>query len=139
MSYFPDLSAYSYHPGSTHMLNIGWLSQDHVFVRGPVPETFTQQLRQLCEQPLNSTRGRHRCPFCPAQQKSNTAAPSNDSAPQDLPYGNAEIQVQGADGLRYSAPSLILHYVVKHQYQPPSVFIDAVLHHGERLANTPSS
>lgn len=30
--------------------------------------------------------------------------------------------------MRYAAPQLIFHYVAHHHYQPPAVFVQAVLH-----------
>jgi hypothetical protein len=41
--------------------------------------------------------------------------------------GNGEIWVRDAGGIWYAAPRLIIHYVEKHRYCPPRVFIDTVL------------
>ena len=59
-----------------------------------------------------ATRGMHHCDRCP---------PSDDD---EQPWGNAE---GGADGTRFASPSLIHHYVGFHRYQPPVVFIAAVM------------
>lgn len=44
-----------------------------------------------------------------------------------LRVGSAEIRVF-YQGKTYAAPNLLYHYVVEHHYQPPSEFIEAVLH-----------
>jgi hypothetical protein len=40
--------------------------------------------------------------------------------------GNGEIRVRALDGKIYVAPVLILHYIGRHQYLPPGVFLEAV-------------
>jgi hypothetical protein len=37
------------------------------------------------------------------------------------------VRIPGGPGIVYAAPFLITHYVTVHGYQPPQVFIDAVL------------
>jgi len=41
--------------------------------------------------------------------------------------GNGEIRVAEPDGTRWTAPRLVVHYVLSHQYQPPEGFITAVV------------
>jgi hypothetical protein len=43
-----------------------------------------------------------------------------------LPLGDAEIRVVAQDGTWLIAPTLVLHDVTAHGYQPPPEFIDAV-------------
>jgi len=40
--------------------------------------------------------------------------------------GDAEIRVVAENGTLFVAPTLILHYVVEHGYQPPPEFVDAL-------------
>jgi len=40
--------------------------------------------------------------------------------------GDAEIAVTDRDRIRYAAPQLIFHYIVHHEHQPPSGFVEAV-------------
>jgi hypothetical protein len=73
------------------------------------------------------TRGWHRCGFC-VQTRDEDAkgglVVSRDTRSAVL--GDAEIRVVAAGGKLFVAPTLILHYVVEHGYQPPSAFIEAV-------------
>ena len=49
--------------------------------------------------------------------------------PRGLVYlGMSELHILAPDGTTYSAPSLIIHYITEHSYQPPAEFIDAILH-----------
>ena len=41
--------------------------------------------------------------------------------------GNGEIQVADANGEIYVAPALIWHYVMKHDYHPPDIFVRSVM------------
>lgn len=45
----------------------------------------------------------------------------------DVWLGNGEVEVKGAAGSGYRAPTLLYHYVTEHGYLPPQEFIDAVL------------
>jgi len=127
MAYFKDLSPYEYFPEAHNVLNVGWLSRDHQFPRGPVPLAFVDELQRFSEIDV-LTRGHHVCEFC---------LPPADVIAMDARYlavweyfrsGNGEIRVVAADGVVYSAPHLLLHYISEHQYQPPHEFIEAVLY-----------
>jgi len=126
--YFNDLSPYQYdrrEPDPT-IVNVGWLSREHSYEEGPVPEDFVDALRQLVSHPINLYRGFHLCEYCPEPQVTF----GNEQRLSDLgssPVGNGEIRVPGLDGLTYVAPFLVLHYVAAHHYKPPSAFVDAVL------------
>jgi hypothetical protein len=63
MAYYPDLTPYEYYPGEADMLNVGWLSLDHPFPRGPVPLAFAYELRRMAQEPVELTRGCHLCDF----------------------------------------------------------------------------
>ena len=62
---------------------------------------------------VKQTRGIAVCPFCEGQEL-------------ERPRGSAEIRVIG-EARKYAAPELVYHYVVVHDYQPPTEFITAVL------------
>ena len=40
--------------------------------------------------------------------------------------GMGELHVLAPNGTIYSAPSLIIHYILQHNYQPPTEFICTV-------------
>jgi hypothetical protein len=112
MAQFEDLTPYSYLSGryitQGAALNIGWLGDKDSFEPGPVPPEFVGRLNALTQQPVNLCRGWHTC-WC------------------TYAIGNGEIRVTGRDGVVYAAPVLIAHYVSAHGYQPPQVFVDAVM------------
>ena len=122
MSWFADLSPYSYlrRPAESPAVNVGWLAGGHRFPTGDVPAELVPRLAMLIEHATTKvTRGLHDCEFCP---------PVADGQRVDsMRQGNAEIRAVGADGTRYAAPTLILHYVAVHRYAPPAAFVDAVL------------
>jgi hypothetical protein len=119
MSYFADLTPHTYTPsGGETVYNVGWLDESQPFDRGVTSAEFRNALQHLCERPIYLHRGFHNCQFCPAE----------DLPPHPQRLGNGQIRVQSADGVWYAAPTMLHHYVVKHGYHPPAVFIDAVLH-----------
>lgn len=116
MTYIADLTPYNYgREAPRHdVLAVGWLSKDEPFTQGDVPPVFTERLAGLIWHPVNLYRGSHQCEFCPP------ATPVKDG-------GNGEIRVQGYSGVVFVAPVLVAHYVTAHGYQPPQVFVNAVL------------
>jgi hypothetical protein len=118
MAYFEDLTPYSYcrRLPAPDTLNVGWLSADHDFRKGPTSAEFQKNLTEFCSISVWQTRGCHGCEFCGAR------VPVIDG----LSLGSAEIRVFG-ETCTFACPNLILHYVTAHAYQPPDEFIDAVL------------
>ena len=118
MAYFPDLSPYTYSSTKSSVLNIGWLSRDYPFPTGDVPPELLPRLITYLETVVvNQYRGLQTCHFC-----------ENGLAYRDEgPMGSAELRVFADDGTTYAAPTLVIHYISKHRYQPPQAFIDAVL------------
>jgi hypothetical protein len=133
MTYFPDLSPYTYldeastTPAETGALNVGWLAEGHEYARGSVGAGVIEGLYRALEHEVNVTRGIHYCEFC------------NWGADPPFPYaispvtgkrhllGNSEIRVVGADGTVYAAPTWVVHYVAAHQYRPPEEFCEAAV------------
>jgi hypothetical protein len=116
MAYFADLTPYLYDGPEPNVLNVGWLDARYAFHRGVTSPEFREALRRLVESPMLLHRGYHVCEFCPP-----------DSRDHGGPPGNGQIRVRGRDGIWYAAPTMVHHYVVAHQYQPPPEFVDAVL------------
>ena len=122
MTFFPDLPPYAYGKHAKRepdVLMIGWLDIREPFSTGETSSEFHAALAQLCQNPIMKHRGYHVCQFCEVKK------------PIDWKYwssiGNGQIRVVGRNGQMYSAPTMIHHYVVVHQYKPPEVFIDAVI------------
>ncbi|UJW31021.1 hypothetical protein L3Q67_38475 [Saccharothrix sp. AJ9571] len=130
MTYFPDLSTYEYWPSSHPMVNIGWLEPGHDFPTGDGDLELLEALVKLESVQQNLTRGFHVCGFCdsPVEQ-----VPSPYTQTGETLMGFGEIHAVGADGVRYAAPTLVLHYVVEHGYRPPAPFLDAVLRTADEL------
>jgi hypothetical protein len=115
--YFLDLSPWNGADDDIIFKNIGWLSSEHPFAKGPVCAGLIAALRTFVKQAWKPwvSGGVHRCEFCPS------AGPwTSDNA------AGSEIWVP-AVGTIYVAPVLILHYIEAHQYKPPDEFIDALM------------
>jgi hypothetical protein len=128
MAHFHDLSPYSYSPGELRILNVGWLDVSQQFPRGPVSHKFAIRLRRLLESPCNIMRGQHCCNICKPPQDIIDIDPSYIHVWEMNRCDSGEIRVVDANGATYAAPSLVWHYVVEHQYQPPQGFMDAVIY-----------
>lgn len=130
MTWFPDLSRYSYMEAEPLILNIGWLDAGSPFGTGEVDPEFVARLTELCKMGVKRTRGLHRCNLCPESVFDGAwpPAPNRTESPTgDYIVGGAEIRVSGPDGTVYAAPDLIIHYVTEHRYKPPDPFIAAVI------------
>lgn len=125
MSYYEDLTPYAYLPGQPPMRNVGWLAEGHPFTVGEVPVDHLANLITAAAYPHNILRGVHDCEFCDEESPIRLAAPVSRGY---VSLGMGELHVVGTDGITYSAPSLIIHYINRHGYRPPAKFIDAVLH-----------
>jgi hypothetical protein len=138
VTFFSDLSHYSYSVldeddpsiGSGPVLAVGWLAAHQPFATGPVDEQLVAALIALAADErhrANQMRGFHLCEFC-------ESPPDREDIVYPVPSGNGvtwlgsdEIHVVGVDGRRYAAPSLIVHYVLAHRYQPPAEFRRAAI------------
>ena len=124
MTYFPDLSLYSYQSSymASGLLNIGWLSSDYPFSKAVPSREFVDRLHLFCEVSFVQTRGLHLCDFCLGQQHGEIIITSSG-----LLLGGAEIRVLDESGVIYCAPNLVYHYVQEHHYSPPIEFEKAVM------------
>lgn len=125
MTYFPDLTDYSYgmsKNSSAHVKNVGWLSSGVAFPVAVPASDFVDRLWRFCLVSVEQTRGLHECEFC-CSREANVAMRNNE----EILLGSAEIRVFSGDGKIYAAPNLIFHYVVSHNYSPPEEFIRAVM------------
>ena len=124
MTYYPDLSPYEFTIRDAPALNVGWLDSDHVFPTGEVAAAAFDRLIRHGASPVHVTRGVHDCQLCEAESPF-TVWTADGSVRAWL--GFSEIHVVGTDGIRYAAPSLIVHYIAAHGYLPPIEFIEAVM------------
>jgi hypothetical protein len=134
MTFFADGSTYCYLADSEEGqgVNVGWLAAGHDFAMGSCAEGFVEALVELIASPVNQTKGFHYCDLCPAE-----AAPESIHTEIDgktLELGDAEVWVAASDGPRFAAPTLIVHYVLVHGYQPPEEFQQAVMAAARRAA-----
>jgi len=90
-----------------------------------VSQLVFERLVELVEHPFFSACGYHACDigWCGFLDRSQ---PSFRYKGRLLWLGNTDIIVPG-NGVVYSAPTLILHYIRRHKYLPPSCFNEAVL------------
>src|SRR5262249_29965642 len=111
MSYFKDLSDYSYHesafrPGTR---NVGWLGAGHEFEKAEPTEEVLDRLWNFCRISISLSRGFHQCEFC-----STSPSFQGERNGETLLLGAAEIRVFSKHGDIYAAPTLIYHYVKVH-------------------------
>lgn len=122
MTYYPDLSPCTYFPGGgEHVLAVGWLGPSD-FAKGDVEAEFIDRLCELLEFPWGPVAccGWHNCGFC-----ESTGPLTYRHKSKNLGLGISNLFVPTQTKL-YVAPSLILHYISKHNYQPPECFVEAV-------------
>ena len=113
------------------MKNVGWLGAGADFPTGSTPARARDELLRISsEAPAkNLMRGVHDCEFCNIESPIRLETPYNERGWTSI--GMGEFHVQGQDGMTFSAPTLILHYIDEHHYLPPEEFIDALLARAE--------
>lgn len=135
MTFFPDLSPCTYFGeppagGEGRLLTVGWLA-DRLPSAPELPQRLESVLGRLAEiwladvDPWPIRMGRHGCGLCgaPANRAPETVVAHGE---RRLRLGSGFITVPAVDRL-FVAPSLVIHYVTAHGYQPPRVFVDALL------------
>ena len=129
MTYFADGSPYSFletnEPGP--LVNVGWLSAEHPYASGAIPEELAVKLAGLCRNGVQRTRGFHRCEFCAKPDGLSWTPPISARDDEgEFIVGAAEIRVSDAAGVTFAGPDMIIHYVTDHGYRPPDEFLDAL-------------
>ena len=102
-------------------VNIGWLDLNQSFNQGFVEPAIILRIGELCRNPVNRTRGWHKCPKCQEYPIREVIGADEKL----LVLGDAEIHIFGKDKV-YVCPTLTYHYILKHGYAPPEEFLDAV-------------
>lgn len=105
-------------------VHVGWLGTWRPHQKGATTSEFRERLARFCASPTILHRGMFSCRqgICKLRPKSE--------------YGYGEIVVVG-DGVVFLAPSLIAHYVERHDYLPPAEFVEAVLRSAGPLCGSP--
>jgi len=113
MASIKDLEPCRYFPVECDaLIAIGWLGKGNDFETGPVSEHFIRKLKELCSAPWQpiAFAGCHVCELCQF----------------DGPMFSANVFIP-YQGKIYVAPIGVVHYISTHWYQPPQIFIEAVL------------
>jgi hypothetical protein len=111
MTYFADLTPYSYHAPEPHTLNIGWIDHAYPYPTGVTPPTCIEKLHLFRHYIVhNNYFGVYQCSLCHTHANSG------------------EFRVFGQGEIVYATPTMIIHYMTQHQYQPPLAFVEAVMH-----------
>ena len=132
MTFFNDLSAYSYQDSEEKLVNIGWLDSHHDFPRSEPSSALIDALLVCASDDKNATRGFHDCEFCDEKSpiRLKTAGGEN------VVLGMSEIHVLSRGGVKFAAPTLVAHYVAIHSYAPPMDFREAVFDQAHRLSGS---
>lgn len=129
MAFYRDLDRCSYFDNgvdpSLDFTAIGWLEDPHAYQRGAVRAELVPRLFKFLESAWDPIRfrGRHRCDQCRRQPEQLQNEFGNVV---DVGAINLFIPKAGTAGL-FVAPSLVLHYMIDHDYCPPLEFQAAVL------------
>lgn len=126
MTYFPDMSSYTYNPNEIleGSVNIGWLSPAHNFQKSIPSQEFLEKLLKFCAYSYSLARGVHYCELCSKYNEDSFEVAYNGKS---ITLGAAEIRAIGINQVIYCAPNLIHHYVRDHNYAPPAEFVEAIL------------
>lgn len=120
MPAYEDLSSHPMNsPSGIRRVYVGWLDVRLDYPRGLVDREILRRIGELCNSPVRRTRGWHRCALCsdyPIQETIGSRL---------VTLGDAEIDVMGPERI-YSSPTLLYHYILRHEYRPPEEFLEAI-------------
>jgi hypothetical protein len=128
--FYEDLSDYCYYLKTpvSKVRNVGWLEKDKSYAVGNVLDGFLSKLSSIIlgngvvDAQVNRIRSVHPCVF------SDCGILNIEFDGRQDTLGVAEIWVPSKEGCGFfSAPSMIYHYVEKHDYLPPEEFVKAVM------------
>lgn len=121
MPYLPDLAE----PGPVK--SVGYLWTGHSYPKGKVSQLCLDRLVALVEKPLAYACGYHTCNLGWCNLTAGLRSqPVFRYRGRIISLGSTDILVPSENAV-YSVPSLILHYIRHHKYQPPECFCTAVL------------
>lgn len=125
MTWYPDLDRCDYFrlEDVSSLRAIAWLERGHPFSEGEVDDELLASLFEMAANPWQPVLllGWHDCSLCDDRD-----GPGSFSlGERRVTIGIANIFVPDRDVV-FVAPSMILHYIAVHQYQPPRQFLEAV-------------
>jgi hypothetical protein len=152
MAYFKDLASCGYFSGwgsPNTFKAVGWLSRIHTYPvqRTKLSDTHFHRLLQLVEDPWQPEfyMGGHNCGLCiPGENRTrdflfsirNTRLVPRSLVEHDrltleryglvIHFGISNLFLPGKNCI-FVAPSMIVHYIDRHNYDPPAEFWQAVL------------
>ncbi len=107
---------------------MGWLEKDKPYKTGKVPDGFLSKLssiilgNDIVDAQVNRIRSAHPCAL------SDCGSLEITDGEHKVTLGAAEIWIPSIEGGGFfAAPSMIYHYVEKHNYLPPQEFVAAVM------------
>jgi hypothetical protein len=106
-----DLTPYVYTDSALPMTAVGWLGDEHGVQGGtatPLTDTELRMLQAASRRASNPMLGYHECEFC------------------SVVRGNGEFRCYLPGGAIYAAPTMIVHYVVRHGYRLPVELLSGV-------------
>ena len=129
MAYYQDFSKYDIFPAWDMLVAVGWISPLHSFSTGAVASDVVSKLSELLVDPIQPRfhlfmLGRHHCLYCPETIPVAKAEVVNGVK---LSIGRNNLFVPAAGKRVFVAPSMIIHYIIAHNYCPPQEFLEAVL------------
>lgn len=122
--YSTDLAPYAYYTSRPFpkVMTVGWLDSAHSFSEGIASEALIEKLQAIMRGNadvsvhVNVIRGIHPCNICGEVRFED----------RTLRVGSSEIWISDGAGGYFASPSMILHYITKHKYLPPRVFLNAI-------------
>jgi len=125
MTYFRDLTKSEYSERNHKVLNVGFLDASHSYQQGVVSEKYINLISRISSFPTIQHRGFNTCNLCTPPE----AIKENSDFVDAWYYtrrGSGILIIQGNSGTSYAVPTLLLHYITEHQYQPPDEFLSAL-------------
>ncbi|WP_347253269.1 hypothetical protein [Leminorella grimontii] len=126
---FEDLSSYAYYLNKPIdvIYNVGWLAGLGEYPRGRCAPEFIGKLKAVfrgterADFAFNRVRGNSPCVIC-------WECLVIDTMHREIPLGFCELLIPSLEnGKFYASPSLIIHYIEEHGYQPPDEYVKAVM------------
>ena len=139
MTYYEDLNRCYYFdnlaPG-VQFIAVGWLSHKYPFPTGVISKAAKSRLISFLKDPWDFSAfwGSHLCDICaPAGSELKSGAPlflplEFTQFPEIPDLGSSNLFIPDAESNNiYVVPSLIVHYIESHQYNPPIQFQDSLM------------